>query len=396
MLINSTSPGLYALFANWWRSIDRLTLVAILIILAISAVLVTTASPAVAERIGLESFYFLKRQLAFLVLSIMLMFGLSMLSPDAIRRLAILGFIVGILLLLATLAIGTEIKGSKRWISIVGFSLQPSEFIKPCFFVVSAWVLSRHQQNRNHFSGIGGAVALYALVVVLILLQPDFGMAFTVSIVFGGQLFLAGLSMIWVYLAGVIGIIGVVGAYFLFPHVSKRINGFIDPGSSDNYQISRALEAFQHGGVFGTGPGEGKVKWHLPDSHTDFIFAVMGEEFGFIPCAIAIGLYAAVVIRGFMRIVEEEDLFIVFAVSGILMQFGLQAVINMGVNLHILPTKGMTLPFISYGGSSMMAIALAIGMMLALTRRRYGKNRLGARYSHRQRFRGGSTEPYAK
>ena len=207
---------------------------------------------------------------------------------------------------------------------------------------------------------------------MLLILQPDFGMTVTVSVVWATQLFLAGLPLLWIAVAAFMGVLGLISAYMFLPHVAKRINNFLDPSQGDNYQVERSIEAFQNGGIIGVGPGEGTVKQVLPDSHTDFIFAVVGEEFGALIALMVIGLFAIVVLRGFLRVRHEPDLFIVYATVGLLMQFGVQAVINMGVSLHLFPTKGMTLPFVSYGGSSMLAIALAMGMVLALTRRRYG------------------------
>jgi cell division protein FtsW len=363
-------------FGSWWWTIDRITLAAICAIIAISAIMVAAASPAVADRIGVESFYFVRRQLVFLVIGLTIVIGVSLLSPVAVRRLAMIGFTGCIITLILVLFFGGEIKGARRWINIGGFSLQPSEFIKPCLAVVTGWILSKRviwQANRTYII----SAACYGVVALLLILQPDFGMTLTVTAVWCGQLFLAGLPLLWIMVAIVMGILGILGAYQFLPHVTKRIDRFMDPESSTNYQIRRSLEAFKNGGFMGTGPGEGTVKQVLPDSHTDFIFAVVGEELGMITCLLIVFLFATIILRGFSRILHEADLFIVYAVSGLLMQFGLQAMINMGVTLHLLPTKGMTLPFISYGGSSTLAIALAVGMMLALTRKRYELATLG-------------------
>lgn len=360
------------LITSWWWTVDRMALLAILLIIAFGAMLVTTASPAVAERIGLDSFHFLKRQMVFVVVTVVAIFGVSLLSPVTIRRIGVIGFTFGALLLLAVLFFGTEVNGAKRWIFLGSFSLQPSEFMKPLFIIVTAWMLSEAKVRKN-FAGFKISIALYVLLVGLLVLQPDFGMAVVVSAVWGGQMFLAGLSMGWIAAFVGFAIVGVLCAYAFLPHVALRIDSFL--GSADsgtNYQVRKSLEAFDSGGIFGRGPGEGVVKQNLPDSHTDFIFAVAGEEMGAMVCLIIVGLYAFVVLRGFRRMLTENDLFIVYATSGLLMQFGIQAIINMGVALNLLPTKGMTLPFISYGGSSILALALAMGMMLSLTRRRYG------------------------
>lgn len=357
---------------TWWWTIDRFSMLAILLIIAFGAMMVTAASPAVAERIGLDSFYFVRRQSVFLAFSIGIIFIFSLFSPLTIRRIAVVGFGGGLIFLMFVLLFGQEVKGATRWIYIFGFSLQPSEFIKPFFIVVTAWMLSE-AKTRKHFHGFKISVFLYVLLISLIILQPDFGMVVVISSVWAGQLFLAGLPLVWIVAIVIFGVVGILSAYTFLPHVAFRIDSFLNSMSEGgNYQVRKSLEAFSHGGIAGTGPGEGKVKLYLPDSHTDFIFAVAGEELGVLVCLIIVGLYAFVVIRGFKRMFEETDLFVVFAVSGLLMQFGIQALINMGVALNLLPTKGMTLPFISYGGSSMLALSIAIGMMLSLTRRRFG------------------------
>ena len=213
---------------------------------------------------------------------------------------------------------------------------------------------------------------LYIIIVGLIALQPDLGMAITISAVWGGQMFLAGLSIVWIAFLAIGGVVGLLAAYTFLPHVTVRVNSFLDPATNDNYQIRKSIEAFNNGGIFGTGPGEGVVKQHLPDSHTDFIFAVVGEELGMIVCILVIALFSFIVIRGLTRVSKMGDLFSILAASGLLIQLGFQAIVNMGVTLHLLPTKGMTLPFVSYGGSSILAVSLTMGIILALTRKRYG------------------------
>ena len=202
--------------------------------------------------------------------------------------------------------------------------------------------------------------------------QPDLGMAVVVAAVWFGQFFMAGLRLYWVAAGGIAGASGLVGAYLLLPHVTSRIDRFLDPAAGDSYQVKRAMEAFANGGLWGRGPGEGRVKDVLPDAHADFVFAVAGEEFGVVVCALIVAVFAFVVLRGLSRLLQEENLFVMLAATGLLMQFGLQAIINMASALHLIPTKGMTLPFLSYGGSSMLALAFGMGMMLALTRRRLG------------------------
>ena len=356
----------------WWWTVDRWTLLALTLLILVGAVLTLAASPAVAERIGLESFHFVRHQLLFMPLALALMIGVSLLSPLGVRRLAAIGFLFGLLLLAVTLIAGTEVKGATRWIALGGLSLQPSEFVKPAFAVVIAWMFSE-QCKREGFPGNTVAVALFVLVVGLIALQPDFGMAMAISVVWLMQFFLAGLPLAWVALVLGLGVGTAVLAYALMPHVASRIDRFLDPGAGDSYQIDRSIDAFNHGGLIGVGPGDGVVKEILPDAHTDFIFAVAGEEFGLFLCLFVVGLFGFIVLRGLTRVMAETSLFVLLAVSGILAQFGLQALINMGVTLNLLPAKGTTLPFVSYGGSSLLAVALGMGMVLALTRRRPGE-----------------------
>ncbi len=274
-------------------------------------------------------------------------------------------------LLAYTLVGGVEIKGARRWIALPGLSLQPSEFVKPTFAVVSAWLFARYRL-RERFPGQWIAIALYALVVGLLIKQPDLGMAAVVSAVWFTQFFLAGLRLVWVALGMATGIAGLVGAYFALPHVASRIDRFLDPASGDSYQVDRSMDAFMNGGWWGRGPGEGTVKEYLPDAHADFVFAVAGEELGLVTCLIIVALFAFIVLRGFSRLLQENNLFVVLAATGLLVQFGLQAVVNMASSLQLMPPKGMTLPFLSYGGSSLLALGLGMGMALALTRRRYG------------------------
>lgn len=339
--------------------------------MAFGAMMVTTASPAVAERIGVDDSFFIKRQLIYLITTLVVMIFFSILSPLAIRRIATLGFIIGIILLVLVLIFSPETKGAKRWLYLGSLSIQPSEFMKPFFIIVTAWMLFE-SKIRQDFNGIKISMILYLTLSTLLLLQPDIGMFIVISLVWAGQLFLSGISMLYVSALVVLGICALLGAYVTFDHVSYRVNKFLGIDGGTNYQVKKSLEAFTSGGVTGRGPGEGVVKQYLPDSHTDFIFSVVGEELGTIICIILVGLYAFIIFRGLKKMLWEKDLFLVYAVSGLLMQFGFQALINMGVALNLLPTKGMTLPFISYGGSSMMAIGIAMGMMLALTRRRFG------------------------
>jgi len=353
---------------RWWKVIDQQTIIAMVILLAFSLMLVTTASPAVANRIGLTDNYFSSRHLVFLTLAVIIILTFSLLDKKWIRRLAILGFLGSLVMLVLVKFYGFEVKGATRWINIGGFSYQPSEFMKPFFAVVTGWILSLHY--HEDFPSFKVCFILFLCVAALLIIQPDFGMLVMVSAVFGIQLFVAGLPIIWLFIAIFASVFGSIGAYLLLPHVASRINRFLDPVNSENYQVTRSLEAFESGGLYGKGPGEGSVKQFLPDSHTDFIFAVAGEEFGAIICLMIIITFAYIVIRMLVNLLHEDDKFTQIAAIGIISQFGLQAVINMGVSLNLLPTKGMTLPFISYGGSCTLAISIGMGMLLGLTKRK--------------------------
>jgi cell division protein FtsW len=360
-----------SLLGRWWWTVDRWSLAALIVLMGFGTVLVLAASPAAAERIGLPGFRLAQRQLALLPLALVTLIGVSLLSPRWIRRLAVIGFAASLALCVLTLVVGVEIKGATRWISLAGLSLQPSEFLKPCFVVLSAWLFAA-EKGEQGIPGSKIAIALWLGVTALLLLQPDVGQAFMVTAVWGAQFFLAGLPLIWVGLLTALGLLALAATYFALPHVGARIDSFLDPQGGDRYQIDRSIEAFMNGGLLGRGPGEGTVKALLPDSHSDFIFAVAGEELGLIACLMILALFGFVVLRGFARVFQDNSLFVLLATSGLLAQFGLQALINMASTLHLMPTKGMTLPLISYGGSSLLAVSLAMGMVLGLTRRRVG------------------------
>lgn len=362
-----------SLIGNWWWTVDRHTLAAVGILISIGAILIMAASPATAERMGLDAFYFVNRQAIFLLFGIVVIFAFSIMPHIVIRRLAALGFLTSVILLIFVQMHGYEVKGAKRWLSIGGTTLQPSEFIKPFFAVVVAWVLAQRNVKAG-FPGFRIAIILYFIVAGLLIVQPDFGMTIAISVVWSAQMFLAGLPILWIAILVIAGISGIAGAYIFFPHVANRIDTFFDPAKGDNYQVAKSLEAFIDGGFFGRGPGEGVLKSIIPDSHTDFIFAVAGEELGGVVALFIIAVFCFIVVRGFMRIFRETDLFVLFAASGLLIEFGMQAIINMGVALNLVPNTGMTLPFISYGGSSTVAISITIGMILAFTRKRYGMN----------------------
>jgi len=365
-----------SVIGRWWWTVDRWTLLALILLTATGAVLIMAASPGAANRIGLDPFHFVRNQFVFLAPALLVMIAVSLLTPTGVRRLAVIGFGLAVVLMVATLLVGVEVKGASRWINLGGFTLQPSEFLKPCFAVVAAWMFSQARVEPT-FPGRLIACVLFALVVGLLILQPDFGMTITVTAVWFVQFFLAGLSMALVAMALVLGLGLVTAAYAALPHVASRIDRFINPATGDTYQVDTSLRAFEAGGLFGLGPGEGRVKGLLPDSHTDFIFAVAGEEFGILACLLVVGLFAFIVLRGFSRVLKDANLFILLAVAGLLTQFGLQALINMGVAVRLLPAKGMTLPLVSYGGSSLVATAIGMGMVLALTRIDYLKQEPG-------------------
>ena len=361
--------------ARWWWTVDRWSLGALALLLGFGSVMSMAASPAVAERLGYAPLHFAERHLVMVPLALAIILGVSLLPPRAIRRIALIGFVLALIGVAMTFAIGAEIKGARRWINLPGFSLQPSEFVKPTFTIVAAWLFAE-QKERPRFPGNAISIALFLALVVMLFKQPDLGMAVVVAVVWFAQFFMAGLRLYWAAAGTLVGLAGFVGAYVWLPHVASRINRFLDPAAGDSYQVNRSIEAFANGGLWGRGPGEGTVKDVLPDAHADFVFAVAGEEFGLVVCVIIVGVFAFIVLRGFSRLLQEGNLFVLLSATGLLIQFGLQAVINMASSLHLIPTKGMTLPFLSYGGSSMLALALGMGMMLALTRRRLGGSEL--------------------
>lgn len=357
-----------SILGRWWWTVDRWLLGTVVLLVIFGLILIAAASPAVAERYGYSSFYFVKRHLIYLGPSLVFMFGISMLSLKNLRRLASLAFIGSLILVLLTILIGPEINGAQRWLYIAGYSLQPSEFLKPSFAIVTAWLFaSKHKDDR--FPGYKISIIFYFLIASLLMLQPDLGMTVVISGIWAAQFFMAGLPLSIILGLIILASVGMVWIYFSFPHVSSRIDRFLDPSSGDTYQIERSLDSFKSGGLFGTGPGQGEVKLILPDAHTDFIFSVSGEELGLIMTLLLVSLFAFVIIRGFIRIRHCEDVFIILATGGLLVQFGSQALIHMGSSLKLLPAKGMTLPFVSYGGSSLLALGFTFGMILALTRR---------------------------
>lgn len=356
-------------FSDWWWTVDRLLLGAFAALMLAGIIICLAASPPVAARLNLEPFHFVNRQMIFLAPTIAILLATSMLSLRNIRRVSLLVFLVSLVLVAATPVFGAEIKGARRWLVIAGLNIQPSEFLKPVFVILIAWLFGE-SARRPEMPANTIALALLGMVVSLLVLQPDFGQTMLIALVWGALFFMAGMRLIWVGgLAGVAAV-GLVGAYLTVPHVTRRIQRFMDPGSGDTFNIDVALESFTRGSWFGRGPGEGTIKRILPESHTDFVFAVAAEEFGIVLCLALLAIFAFVVIRSLRHAAKSEDPFTRFATAGLAILFGLQSAINMAVNLHLMPAKGMTLPFVSYGGSSMLSLAFAMGMLLALTRER--------------------------
>lgn len=360
-----------SLFAHWWWTVDRLSLAGMFALMIAGLVFLMGGGPPVAERLGLTPFHFVHRQMFWLSIAAVVLLATSFLSPRHIRRAALLVYVVFMALVVCTLFFGAEVKGARRWIVIAGQNIQPSEFVKPAFVILAAWAFSEGTR-RPDMPGTLFGVLLLPLTIIPLVLQPDIGQTMLLCMVWASLFYLAGLHMFWVFGLGGAGVGGIVLAYFFFPHVTQRINRFLDKGSSggDTFQVDTAVESFVSGSWLGKGPGEGTIKRILPDSHTDFLFAVTGEEFGVAVCLALVALFAFIVLRSLWLARRNDDPFCRFATAGLAMLFGVQAAINMSVNLHLIPPKGMTLPFISYGGSSLLSLALGMGFLIAVTRRR--------------------------
>lgn len=357
-----------SVLANWWWTIDKPLLIFVTAIIVVGALLSFSASPAVATKIGYGSFHFIKRHFFFLPFAYGFMLLLSVQNLKTVRRTGVIGYVVAAILMILTLFWGQETKGATRWLSLGGFSLQPSEFIKPTFIIVAAWLFEGRKKYQD-FPGNALSAGLFLFTLLLLILQPDVGMSVVVATIWVFQFFLAGMP-IWLLCGlGALFIMVFGTAYLLLPHVQARIHQYLAGENNLSYQVSKSIAAFENGGVFGTGPGEGVVKIHIPDAHTDFIFSVAGEEYGMIVCLAIVMMYAFIVIRSFLISMKDNNLFIVLSASGLAASFGLQGIINMASTLHLGPTKGMALPFISYGGSSLLGNALAMGMLLAITRK---------------------------
>lgn len=354
---------------RWWWTVDRTLLAVLLGLMGVGLVLVIIASPGVAERIDAPTFHFVKRHLMLLPVAAAMLIGCSLLSPRQTRMAALALLAFSVLALAATVFVGVEIKGARRWIPMGGFSLQASEFAKPAMAVLAAWMLTQHTR-RGGAGYLLGALLVFAVPLGLTGIQPDVGASVVMTAVFGVQAFVAGVSL-WVAGGMASAAIAAFGlAYLYLPHVTSRVDRFLDPATGDTYQIDMSLNAFRSGGLIGRGPGDGILKDKLPDAHSDFIFAVAGEELGLIVCVIIVCLFAFVVLRAMSRAFADGDQFIMLGASGLATLFGAQALVNLGSTLALIPTKGMTLPLVSYGGSSLFAMAIAMGFALALTRRR--------------------------
>jgi cell division protein FtsW len=354
--------------ADWWWTVDRWFLAAFLSLMGLGIVLSFAASPAVAERIGLDSFHFATRQIVFTIPALAVMLFVSFLDARQIRRVSIVMLVAMLLLMIVVLYVGVEVKGARRWVSFAGLSIQPSEFLKPAFVIICAWLFAEHARQPD-IPGNLFAMILLGLVLALLIAQPDLGQTMLVAGTWGAMFFMAGMSWFWIVALGSAAVGGAFAAYTIFPHVAGRIDRFLT-GEGDTFQVDMGREALIHGGWWGVGPGEGTVKRVIPDSHADFVFSVAGEEFGIVLCFLIMLIFAFIVLRGLATALKEKDDFTRYAVAGLVIVFGFQAIINMAVNLQLMPAKGMTLPFISYGGSSQIAIAISMGMVLALTRRR--------------------------
>lgn len=373
----SFSRGDQTLIGRWFWTVDKLLVTLVLALIACGIIAVAAASPAAAQRLSghnfkYEDLYFLKRQIFWVVAGLPVLFGVSMLPIAWAKRLSIIGTVVLLVCLMLVPIFGAGANGAQRWLLIGGFQFQPSEFFKPLFVVTTAWLLALRFEDRS-LPTMQLSFGLLLVVAVLLIQQPDFGQTALIMAVWLVQALLAGMSIWVLVILAVAGTVGIGLAYLTVDHVASRLDKFLT-GGGDTYQIDKALDCFRAGGLFGVGPGEGQMKFRLPEPHTDYIFSVIGEEFGMIACLVIAGLYIAIVVRVFILLLDEEEPFVLVAAAGLATQFGLQATINMMVNLKLLPSKGMTLPFISHGGSSFLALCMGMGLLLALTRRNPFRN----------------------
>ena len=356
----------------WWWTIDRWMLGVTALLIAIGVALSFASSPAAAMRMNIgDPFHFAVRQSVFGGAAAVILLGVSMLEVRTVRRAAFFIWLASILVMIALPLFGHNAKGATRWLEVGGFTLQPSEFMKPALVVLVAWMFAEGQKGQG-VPGVSIAFGFYVISIALLLIQPDVGQSVLITVAFGAAFWMAGVPISWVMLLGAAAVAGLSSTYFLFPHVASRVHKFISPDGADTHQVDRAAEAIRAGGFLGRGPGEGVMKRHVPDLHTDFIYSVGAEEYGLLFSLLLIVLFALLVTRGLYRAMKLNDPFEQVAAAGLFVLVGQQAIINVAVNLNMIPTKGMTLPFISYGGSSMLAMGLTLGMALALTRRRPG------------------------
>jgi cell division protein FtsW len=379
---NDPSP-----IAQWFWTVDRALLGAALALMSLGVMLSFASSPAaiLADESITDPFYYSWRMIVFATGGVGAMLMMSLLSPRGVRRIAVLALLGAILVMALLPFIGDTVKGAARWVNLGPFSLQPSEFAKPSLIVFAAWMFAEGQKGQG-VPGVSIAFGFYTITVFLLLIQPDIGQTLLITTTFMAVFFMAGVPLRWVAVLGGLFVAGMTALYLLFPHVQSRVAKFVSPGVEDTHQIDRASEAIRAGGLVGRGVGEGVMKRSVPDLHTDFIYSVGAEEFGLVLSLIVIGLYAFIVIRGMRRSMMLNDPFEQTAAAGLFMLIGLQASINVAVNLNLIPTKGMTLPFISYGGSSMLAMGLTMGFALALTRRRPGAYEPGASLARPRRL----------
>ncbi|HVM38523.1 MAG TPA: putative peptidoglycan glycosyltransferase FtsW [Sphingomicrobium sp.] len=357
---------------RWFWEIDRVLLLLVSVLIGIGLIAVAAASPAAAERysggsVQFSGLHYFWRQLVWIAIGIPVMVGISMLSRERARRLSLFGAAFFTVLLVFVPVIGPEVNGARRWVSFGFGQVQPSEFLKPFFVVAMAWLLSLRESDKS-LPVFPLSAALTGFVAFLLMQQPDFGSTIIFGCVWIAMLALAGIPLRMLGLLGVAGVVGIVLAYFFYPVATTRIDGFLF-GEGDNFQVENAMRTLTAGGLLGMGPGGGTRKFGLPEPHTDYIFSVIGEEFGLIACLAIACLYLAIVVRVLVKLLDEENSFALLAAAGLTITFGLQALINMAVNVQIAPSKGMTLPFISYGGSSMLALSIGMGLLLAFTRR---------------------------
>ncbi|QTC90052.1 putative lipid II flippase FtsW [Brevundimonas goettingensis] len=378
---NDPSP-----LAQWFWTVDRALLSAALVLMSLGVALSFASSPAaiLADESITDPFHYSWRMIVWASAGGGIMLTVSLFSPRGVRRLAVLGLLGAIVVMAALPFIGDEVKGAARWVNLGPFSLQPSEFVKPCLIIFAAWMFAEGQKGQG-VPGVSIAFGFWALVVGLLLIQPDIGQTLLITTTFMCVFFMAGVPLKWMAVLAAAAAGGVVSLYFMFGHMRDRLSRFTNPETTDTHQIDRASDAIRAGGLFGRGVGEGVMKRHVPDLHTDFIYSVAAEEFGLVLSLTIISLYAFIVIRGMRRAMKLNDPFEQTAAAGLFILIGLQACINCAVNLNLIPTKGMTLPFISYGGSSMLAMGLTMGLALALTRRRPGAYEPGASLSRPRR-----------